>query len=105
MEGNSLYGSRGGSGMVPEEIKWDFSKPSVGLGGVTFVLVGVFLDLGTDAKYQADQTQSAQLSDDEDIIEAGEDMDEDTQADKEEHQSPLKKDKPEPSLAQDTQES
>ncbi|GJX90725.1 hypothetical protein Tco_0344051, partial [Tanacetum coccineum] len=61
--------------------------------------------LGTDAKYQADQTQSARLSDDEDVLEAGEDMDEDTQADEEEHQSPLNKDKHEPSPAQDTQES
>ncbi|GKD59562.1 hypothetical protein Tco_1297071, partial [Tanacetum coccineum] len=60
---------------------------------------------GTDAKYQADQTQSARLSDDEDVLKAGEDMDEDTQADKDEHQSPPNTDRPESSLAQETQES
>ncbi|GJV74544.1 hypothetical protein Tco_1506128 [Tanacetum coccineum] len=56
----------------------------------------------TDAKYQADQTQSSRLSDDEDVLKAGEDMDEDTQADEEEHQSPPNTDKPEPSPAQET---
>ncbi|GJT82389.1 hypothetical protein Tco_1056731 [Tanacetum coccineum] len=102
-----------------------------------------------DAKYQADQTQSARLryrsltknkgktsyeaesdtqtlqlntfadvqpfllfedemaqESDDDVLEAKEDMEEDTQTDEEEHQSPPPNtDKPEPSLAQDTQES
>ncbi|GJW33332.1 retrovirus-related pol polyprotein from transposon TNT 1-94 [Tanacetum coccineum] len=44
-------------------------------------------------------------SDDEDVLKAREDMDEDTQADEEEHQSLLNTDKPEPSPTQDTQES
>nr|GEZ61769.1 hypothetical protein [Tanacetum cinerariifolium] len=32
------------SGMVLDETKWDFSKPSIGLGDVTLVSVGGFLD-------------------------------------------------------------
>nr|GEZ85265.1 uncharacterized mitochondrial protein AtMg00810-like [Tanacetum cinerariifolium] len=46
----------------------------------------------------------AQESDD-DVLEVGEDMDEDTQADKEEHWSPPNTNKPKPSPAQETQES
>ncbi|GJT87411.1 hypothetical protein Tco_1069128, partial [Tanacetum coccineum] len=103
---------------------------------------------GTDAKYQADQTQSARLryrsltenkgktsfkvepdtqtlqlntfadiqafllsedeltqESDDDVLEAREDMDEDTQADEEEHQSPPDIDKPKQTHAQETQES
>ncbi|GJR03614.1 hypothetical protein Tco_0526598 [Tanacetum coccineum] len=51
------------------------------------------------------EDEMAQESYDEDVIEAGEDMDEDTQADEEEHQSPPNIDNPEPSPAQETQES
>ncbi|GJW71784.1 hypothetical protein Tco_0128701 [Tanacetum coccineum] len=61
--------------------------------------------LGTDAKYHADQTQSARLSDDEEVFAVGEDMDEDTQVDEEVQSSPLNTDKPELSLVQDTDES
>ncbi|GJW06763.1 hypothetical protein Tco_1569186 [Tanacetum coccineum] len=50
------------------------------------------------------EDEMAQESND-DVLEAGEDMDEDTQADEEEHQSPPNIDKPEPSPAQETQES
>ncbi|GJZ11857.1 hypothetical protein Tco_0546616 [Tanacetum coccineum] len=32
--------------MVPEETEWDCSEPFVGLGGVTLVSMGGFLDLG-----------------------------------------------------------
>ncbi|GJW49869.1 hypothetical protein Tco_0091220 [Tanacetum coccineum] len=35
-----------GEGMVPEETEWDYAEPFVGLGGVTLVSVGGFLDLG-----------------------------------------------------------
>ncbi|GKC50011.1 hypothetical protein Tco_1072756, partial [Tanacetum coccineum] len=35
--------SRGST--VPEETEWDYSEPSVGLGGITLVLVGGFFDL------------------------------------------------------------
>ncbi|GJU33669.1 hypothetical protein Tco_1182023 [Tanacetum coccineum] len=59
---------------------------------------------GTGAKYRVDETQSTRLSAD-DVLEAGEDMDEDTHADEEEHQSPPNTNKPEPSPAQETQES
>nr|GEV57846.1 hypothetical protein [Tanacetum cinerariifolium] len=34
-----------GTGTLPKETEWDCSKPSVGLGGVTLVLVDGFLDL------------------------------------------------------------
>ncbi|GJR36615.1 hypothetical protein Tco_1212299 [Tanacetum coccineum] len=44
-------------------------------------------------------------SDEEEVFAAGEDMDEDTQADEEEHKSPPTTDKSEPSPTQDTQES
>nr|GEV09951.1 hypothetical protein [Tanacetum cinerariifolium] len=80
---------------------------------------------GTGAKYQVDKVESdtkplqlktfanvqsfllfedemAQESNDEEVFNVGEDMDKDTQADKEEHQSPLNTNKPEPSLAQET---
>nr|GEV76532.1 hypothetical protein [Tanacetum cinerariifolium] len=82
--------------------------------------------LGTDAKYQADQMQSARLryrsltenkgktssedemaqeSDDEEVFKAGKDMEEDTQADEEQHQSPPPNtDKSKPSPDQETQE-
>nr|GEU34094.1 retrovirus-related Pol polyprotein from transposon TNT 1-94 [Tanacetum cinerariifolium] len=81
---------------------------------------------GTDAKYQTDQTQSARLryqpltenkgktfsedemaqeSDDEEVFKAGKDMEEDTQADEEQHQSPPPNtDKSKPSPDQETQE-
>ncbi|GJZ87308.1 hypothetical protein Tco_0658918 [Tanacetum coccineum] len=38
------------SGTVPEEIEWDYSKPSIGLGDDTLVSLGVFLglDKGSD---------------------------------------------------------
>ncbi|GKB42023.1 hypothetical protein Tco_0886965 [Tanacetum coccineum] len=62
--------------------------------------------LETDAKYQVDQPQSSRLSDDEKVFAAGEDMDEDTQADEEEvHSPPPNTDKPELSPVQDTNES
>ncbi|GJV88434.1 hypothetical protein Tco_1532372 [Tanacetum coccineum] len=35
-----------GTGTMLEETEWDCSEPSVGLGGVTLVLVGGILDLG-----------------------------------------------------------
>ncbi|GJZ76851.1 hypothetical protein Tco_0641523, partial [Tanacetum coccineum] len=35
-----------GKGTMPEKTEWDCSEPSVGLGGVTLVSVGGFLDLG-----------------------------------------------------------
>ncbi|GJT00651.1 hypothetical protein Tco_0821820 [Tanacetum coccineum] len=31
---------------MPEETEWDYLEPPIGLGGVTVVSVGVFLDLG-----------------------------------------------------------
>ncbi|GJU14748.1 hypothetical protein Tco_1142714 [Tanacetum coccineum] len=67
---------------------------------------------GTGAKYHVDETQSTRLRmklesriRDDDVLEAGEDMDEDTQVDEEEHESPSNTDKPEQSLAQEYQES
>ncbi|GKA18768.1 hypothetical protein Tco_0698683 [Tanacetum coccineum] len=82
---------------------------------------------GTGAEYQVDETQStrlryqtltrnkafllsedemAQESDDEEVFDAGEDMDEDTRAAEEEHQSlPSNTDKPESSHTQDSDES
>ncbi|GJR41841.1 hypothetical protein Tco_1309944 [Tanacetum coccineum] len=52
MEGNPvlascMFHSRSWvSGTVPEEIEWDYSKPSIGLGDDTLVSLGVFLGLG-----------------------------------------------------------
>nr|GEW51927.1 hypothetical protein [Tanacetum cinerariifolium] len=92
------------------------SKPPADMEPITTSVADIS---GTGAKYQVDETQStniqafilfedemAQESDDEDVFKAGEDMDEDTQANEEEHQSPPPNtDKPKPSHAQETQES
>nr|GEV25443.1 hypothetical protein [Tanacetum cinerariifolium] len=79
------------------------SKPPANMELITTTVIDLS---GTDAEYQVDETQSTRLSDDEDVFEAGEDMDKDTQADEEEHQSPPPNtDKPKPSHAQETQES
>ncbi|GJR08044.1 hypothetical protein Tco_0790696 [Tanacetum coccineum] len=75
--------------------------------------------LGTGVEYQVDETQSTRLrfqtltknkgktssgSDKEEVFAVGDDMEEDTQADEEEHKSPsLNKDKPEPSHSPETQ--
>ncbi|GJV11273.1 putative ribonuclease H-like domain-containing protein [Tanacetum coccineum] len=60
----------------------------------------------TGAKYQVDETESTRLSDDEEVFEAEEDMEEDTQAEEEQHQSPPPNtDKSKPYPDQETQES
>ncbi|GKF95806.1 hypothetical protein Tco_0288541 [Tanacetum coccineum] len=74
--------------------------------------------LGTSAEYQVDETQSldrdiqayllfedelAQESDKDEVFATRDDMEQDTQANEEEHQSPsLNKDKPEPSHSLET---
>nr|GEY12843.1 hypothetical protein [Tanacetum cinerariifolium] len=122
-------------GTLPEVTEWDCSESSVGLvGGVTWVLVDIFLDLGfciflesapkasapcNLAKLEGDiviggviiafllsNDEMAQESDDTKVFAAGEDINEDTQADEEEHQSPPPNaDKPEPFHAQETKRS
>ncbi|GJX35788.1 hypothetical protein Tco_0247345 [Tanacetum coccineum] len=55
--------------------------------------------------HEEQTTHQQRIIRDDDVLEAGEDMDEDTQVDEEEHESPSNTDKPEQSLAQEYQES
>ncbi|GKE25621.1 hypothetical protein Tco_1441005 [Tanacetum coccineum] len=57
--------------------------------------------LGTGAKYQADEIQSTRLSDEEEVLAAGDDMDEDPQDDKEVRTPSPKQDQPKPSHVQE----
>ncbi|GKB05154.1 hypothetical protein Tco_0833349 [Tanacetum coccineum] len=56
----------------------------------------------TGAKYQLDETQSTRLSDEEEVLAAGDDMDEDPQDDKEVRTPSPKQDHPEPSHVQES---
>ncbi|GKE06456.1 hypothetical protein Tco_1398474 [Tanacetum coccineum] len=58
--------------------------------------------LGTGAKYRVDETQSTRLSDEEEVLAAGDDIDEDPQGDKEVRTPLPKQDQPEPSHVQES---
>ncbi|GJY11413.1 hypothetical protein Tco_0379598 [Tanacetum coccineum] len=88
---NSTVADLSGTGEISSEVEPDIQTLQLN----TFAYIQAFL-LSKD--------ELAQESDD-DVLEAGEDMDEDTQDDEEEHQSPSNTDKPEQSLAQEYQES